>query len=608
MKSDPVLAVRDLSVTLPLARGAELHAVRGVSFTVERGETLCLVGESGCGKSTVALSVCALLAAGAKRSGEIRLFGEDIANASAARMAALRGGQIAMIFQDPMTSLNPAYPIGNQLIEGLLHHEPAVTRKAAVARAIALLETCGITQAAQRLRQYPHQLSGGLRQRVTIAMALMTRPALLLADEPTTALDVTIQAQILELLKRLQREFELALILITHDLRVVREVADRVAVMYAGEIVETAPTAQLFEQPCHPYTRALLSCVPGIDTLPRSRLGQLPGLVPSLVGQLEGCQFRARCSHAVPACSGPVPQRVEGAERYYRCVFNVDALDAQPQAAWIDASFVEQNASPEECVVALELRGVEMIYRLERGLFASHAQLAALRGVDLTITLGSVIGIVGESGCGKTTLSRIMLGMTTPTSGTVRLMGQPIQPLARLTRARWIQPVFQDPYASLNPKQSIEAIIRAPLEVHGIGTAQERGAKVRQIMDACGLPARLRQAYPAQLSGGQRQRVAIASALVMRPKIIVCDEPTSSLDASVQSQILNLLLDLRREFALTYVLISHDLAVIRHMADRIVVMRRGEIVEEGAGPAIFNHPAHPYTRALLAARGLGQAQ
>ncbi len=603
MKPEPVLAVQDLHVTLPVARGAVLQAVRGVSFSVERGETLCLVGESGCGKSTAALSVCGLLPAGAVRSGAIRLFGEDLANASAARMAALRGRQIAMIFQDPLTSLNPAFPIGNQLIEGLLHHEPGVTRKSAVARAIALLATCGIMQPEQRLRQYPHQLSGGMRQRVTIAMALMTRPALLLADEPTTALDVTIQAQILKLLQRLQREFDLALILITHDLAVVRQVANQVAVMYAGEIVERAPAAQLFDQPRHPYTRALLSCVPGIDTVPRSRLGQLPGQVPSLIGRLEGCQFRARCGWGSPACSGPVPLRAEGADRYYRCVFNAEARAADGQVAPTEAAVQERCAPPVDSAAAIELRGVDKTYRLERGPFARHAPFAALRAIDLTIALGSVLGIVGESGCGKTTLSRIMLGMQPPTRGTVSLMGQPIESLARLQRARWIQPVFQDPYASLNPRQSIGSIIRAPLEVHGIGSSQERTAKVRQIMDACGLPARLLHAYPAQLSGGQRQRVAIASALVMRPRIIVCDEPTSSLDASVQSQILNLLLDLRREFALTYVLISHDLAVIRHMADRIVVMRQGEIVEHGPGRAIFSHPEHPYTRALLAARG-----
>jgi peptide/nickel transport system ATP-binding protein len=376
-----------------------------------------------------------------------------------------------------------------------------------------------------------------------------------------------------------------------------------VAVMYAGEIVETSPTAQLFEQPRHPYTRALLSCVPGIDTVPRSRLGYLAGSVPSLIGRLEGCQFRTRCSWAEPACSGPVPLRTEGERRYYRCVFGAEELEADRALAQIEAATDQPGALPDESAVAIELRGVAMIYRLERGLFSSHTSLAALRGIDLTLSLGSVLGIVGESGCGKTTLSRIMLGMTTPTGGTVSLMGQPIQSLARLTRARWIQPVFQDPYASLNPRQSIGAIIRAPLEVHSIGTSQDRAAKVRQIMDACGLPTRLLHAYPAQLSGGQRQRVAIASALVMRPKIIICDEPTSSLDASVQSQILNLLLDLRREFALTYVLISHDLAVIRHMADRIVVMRQGEIVEDGTGTAIFSHPGHPYTRALLAARG-----
>jgi peptide/nickel transport system ATP-binding protein len=590
------MVVNDLRVTLPLAGGEMLHALRGVSFSVAKGETLCLVGESGCGKSTTALSLIDLLAPGAARSGQIRLFDEDIAGASADRMEAIRGRLISMIFQDPMTSLNPAYTIGNQLVEGLLYHDPTVSRGAAFARARSLLSTCGITNASDRMLQFPHQLSGGLRQRVMIGMALMNSPALLLADEPTTALDVTIQAQILQLLKDLQREFALAIILITHDLGIVRRVANNVAVMYAGEIVEAAPVAELFRHPRHPYTRALLSSIPKVDTVPRSRLGYLPGVVPNLVGEVRGCQFRYRCDKAVEACGESIPTRKIAAGGYYRCVLEDGGLDVARTSVAVEA--VRSDSLPGRSP-AIELRDIDMVYRVSQGVFTAKRNFFALRGIDLTVELGGVLGIVGESGCGKTTLSRLMLGLDAPTRGTVHIMGRPIGDIDRVTRARWIQPVFQDPYSSLNPTKTVETIIRLPLDVHCIGSPQDRGAKVREVMDLCGLPLRLARSYPSQLSGGQRQRVAIASALVLTPKIIVCDEPTSSLDASVQSQILNLLNELRREFRLTYVLISHDLAVIRHMADRILVMQKGEIVEQGSSDDVFNHPRHEYTNSLL---------
>ena len=595
----PVLQVADLAVTIPTGAGV-LRPVRDVGLELARGDALCIVGESGSGKSLTALALMNLLPPRARRSARcLRLLGEELAGATEPRMQALRGDRVAMIFQEPMTALNPAYTIGEQMVEGLLYHRTGTTRAEAGRRAVALLETCGIAQARLRLRQYPHQLSGGLRQRVMIAMALMSEPALLIADEPTTALDVTIQAQILALLGRLQREFALAVILITHDLGVVRRFGHRVAVMYAGEIVEMQPTAALFARPMHPYTRALLACSPTAAerARPGGRLGFLPGTPPHLVGDLAGCQFRMRCGLARPECAGNVPEhKLDGG--FYRCTIPPAAAlgEAARSGAQAEAPIAGTAA---ETGIAIELRDIKVDYRVSAGLFAAKRTLQALRGVDLSLRRGEVLGIVGESGCGKSTLARVMLGLERPTAGTARILGRDVDAYERRVLARAIQPVFQDPYSSLNPRKTVETIIRAPLDVHGIGDGAARRAAVRQMMELCGLPARLAPAYPSQLSGGQRQRVAIASALVMKPAIVVCDEPTSALDVSVQSQILNLLQDLRAELGLTYVVISHDLAVIRHLAERIAVMYLGKIVEEGPAAEILSAPRHPYAEMLL---------
>jgi peptide/nickel transport system ATP-binding protein len=601
-RSGDVLDVADLAVAIPVAEGL-LHPVRGVDLAIARGDSLCIVGESGSGKSLTALALMNLLPPRARRSAKaLRLLGEELALAPEQRMQALRGDRMAMIFQEPMTALNPAYTVGEQMVEGLLHHRPGTTRAQAVRRAVELLETCGIAQAKLRLRQYPHQLSGGLRQRVMIAMALMSEPALLIADEPTTALDVTIQAQILALLARLQREFHLAIILITHDLGVVRRFGHRVAVMYAGEIVESQPTEALFRAPLHPYTRALLACSPTAAerARPGGRLGFLPGTPPHLVGALAGCQFRHRCSLAQAECAGPVPIHAL-AEGFYRCTIGPAAARVEATRAVAEALTLRPAAQAD---LAVEIAGAAVGYRVSAGLFAAKRVLHALRGVDLAVRRGEVLGIVGESGCGKSTLARVMLGLERQSAGAVRILGRDVGDYRRRELARAIQPVFQDPYSSLNPRKTVETIIRTPLDVHGLGDGPEgRGAarrtEVRRMMGLCGLPARLARAYPSQLSGGQRQRVAIASALVMRPAIVVCDEPTSALDVSVQSQILNLLMDLRAELGLTYVVISHDLAVIRHLAERIAVMYLGKIVEEGPAADILAAPKHPYAQMLL---------
>ncbi|MBB3182244.1 dipeptide ABC transporter ATP-binding protein [Variovorax sp. Sphag1AA] len=602
--SSTALEVEDLHVTIPLEAGL-LRAVRGVDIHVDSGETLCIVGESGCGKSMTSLALMALLPPHAQRKAKsIRLMGEELANAPDSRMEALRGDRIAMIFQEPMTALNPAYTVGNQLVEGILRHRPDVDHAAATARAVELLETCGIGQARRRMRQYPHQLSGGLRQRVMIAMALMTEPSVLIADEPTTALDATIQAQILDLLAQLQRQFSLAIILITHNFEVVRRIADRVMVMYAGEVVEEGNADQVLARPSHPYTQALLSCVP--TDAPRQageRLGYLPGTVPSLIGELHGCQFRSRCELVSAACAASIPRQAAGNGHDYVCVIapEVMAARADSPSPAVAVSMNDARAVPRGSTKVVEIRDLEVTYSISNGLFARRSSLRALRGVNLSLGAGQALGVVGESGSGKSTLARIMLGLEAPTSGQVLLKGVSTATFGRAERARVVQPIFQDPYSSLNPRRSVASTIRLPLDIHGIGTNAQRDQAVKRMMDLCGLPARTAQSLPSQLSGGQRQRVAIASALVMKPEIVICDEPTSALDVSVQAQILNLLQDLRGELKLSYVVISHDLNVIRYLCDRVAVMYLGAIVEERSTDELFASPSHPYSQMLLAA-------
>jgi len=597
-----LLEIKDLRVEIPMPGGI-LHPVRGVDFTLERGQTLGIVGESGSGKSLTALALMGLAPAQARvRAGALKLDGRDLLGLTQRELARdVRGSRMAMIFQEPMTSLNPVYTIGRQLTETMLLHRSA-TAAEATARAVRLLERVGVTGAAGRLGQYPHQLSGGQRQRVMIAMALMNDPEVLIADEPTTALDVTVQAQILRLLAELQQEFGMALILITHNLGVVSRVADRVAVMYAGEFVETGTTAEVFETPLHPYTRGLLASIPQPGRVePGARLGAIPGIVPSLLGEIQGCAFAARCSHARDACRLALPpQREAGAGRAYRCVM----AEGEARAAASDVGGGLRSGGKGMAAGGsaplLSATGVHCHFNVKRGLFGKTQRLHAVNGVTLAIARGETLAVVGESGCGKTTLARILLGLIVPQEGKVLLDGAPLAGGATRAVARRMQPIFQDPYSSLNPRRTLAEIIRRPLDVHGIGTPQERRRKVDRMMALVGLHGRLTHSYPNQLSGGQRQRAAIARAIIMEPQLVICDEPTSALDVSVQSQILNLLLDLRAELNLTYLLITHDLAVVQHMATRVAVMYLGEIVETGSAREVFAAPRHPYTQALLA--------
>ena len=489
-------------------------------------------------------------------------------------MARLRGNRMAMIFQEPMTSLNPAFTIGSQMAEVLTRHKGG-SRAAALDRAVELMGRVGITAPGMRLGQFPHQLSGGLRQRVMIAMALMCDPELLVADEPTTALDVTVQAQILRLLATLKRELGLSILLITHDLGIVARVADHVSVMYAGEVVERATTAELFRAPQHPYTRGLLSCVPVPGRVQRDKpLGSIPGVVPAIGAGL--CRLRLPLALR--------PRRRDLRARNSAPAGRRRARLSLPARAGLGGAATRMTA-------AIEVENLRCEFRVHTGLMSAEKRVVAVDDVTFSVPAGSVLGIVGESGCGKSTLARLILGLLKPTAGTVLVDGKRLFDLDRKARARLIQPVFQDPFASLNPRRRIKDIVALPLAAQGTFSRGEIERRVAGILERVGLSAAMGERMPAQLSGGQRQRAAIARALVLEPRIVICDEPTSALDVSVQAQILNLLADLRRDLGLTYLFISHNLAVVEHVASEVAVMYLGRIVERNETDALFREPA-----------------
>jgi peptide/nickel transport system ATP-binding protein len=600
----PLLKIENLCVDIPTASGT-VHPIRHVDISVNKGETLGLVGESGCGKSLTALSIMGLLPHQVTRTADTLQFSEDdMLTMSQTELAQrIRGNRIAMIFQEPMTSLNPVYTIGRQLTEVTMLHRD-VTSEAATERAISLLEMVGIPAASSRLAQYPHQFSGGQRQRIMIAMALMNEPELLIADEPTTALDVTIQSQILRLLADLQKELGMALILITHDLGIISRISDRVAVMYAGEIIENGRTEDLFATPRHPYTHGLLECIPEPGRVqPGSHLGSIPGMVPSLIGAINGCAFSSRCDYAEEECRrSPIPVHALPSDQSYRCTIG--------EARWqklfgqqkpVDSSIASSNdaAGLQDAAPLCTVEDVHCRFPVSRGIFSRKQWLGAVNGVSLNLRKGEVLAVVGESGCGKTTLAKILLGLQSVNSGEVFLDGEPIIGIEPIKIAKRVQPIFQDPYSSINPRKTVGQTIRRPLDVHNVGEQGARRRRVEEIMELVGLPRNFYNRFPNQISGGQRQRVAVARAIIMNPDVVICDEPTSALDVSIQSQILNLLLDLREELGLTYLLITHDLSVVQHMATRVAVMYLGRIVELGGTNRIFSDPKHPYTRALL---------
>ena len=597
--NSPELRVEDLSVAVATPAG-RLNAVSGVSFSVDPGETLCLVGESGCGKTLTALSILGLLPANASVSARAITFrGRDLRMLNARALADLRGDRIAMIFQDPMTALNPVYTIGNQLIETYQRHRGDSAR-AAWARAEYLLERCGVSQPGVRLRQYPHELSGGLRQRMMIAMALMCEPTLIIADEPTTALDVTIQAQIMALLKDLQREFGMALVLITHDLGVVAQVADRVAVMYAGEIVETGTVFDVFAEPLHPYTSGLLACVPSGSSRRNPSLGHNS----RTRADHDRCQTRVLVPQPVCLCDcGLARKATASLLKLARRAVDVRCIRSAELSAPTHVTALRDEPRRPEAGRNRRSWSVAVSKRPSRSAASLRKSqpIRAVDGVELDVHRGEVLAIVGESGSGKTTLGRMLLGLMQPSGGSILLNNKPLTELDPRDIARKVQPVFQDPFASLNPRKTVAQIIAFPLSVQGIGSRAERRDRVTEISQRVGLARRLLNSYPIQMSGGQRQRVAIARALVVQPDLVILDEPTSALDVSIQAQILNLLQDLQERLSLTYVFISHDMGVVRYLADRVAVMYRGRIVEMGPVERIFAAPQHEYTKSLLGA-------
>jgi peptide/nickel transport system ATP-binding protein len=619
-----VLEVRDLHAEIRL-RGSTVRAVDGVSLEVAEGETLGLVGESGCGKTMLGNSVIRLLPPGGViTAGQVLLSGRDLVGLSSADMRKVRGGEIGMVFQDPMTSLDPTMPIGRQIAESVQQHK-GVSRKEGLERAAEVLALVGMPRPAERIGDYPHQLSGGLRQRVMIAMALANEPKLLIADEPTTALDVTIQAQILDLIDSLRQRLRMAVILITHDLGVIAERADKTYVMYAGRIVEHASTAGLFGSMRHPYTEALLASIPKVDQDARHPLYSIPGLPPELTGTLTGCRFAPRCRYAEADCreSDPVLAGPDVAHEF-ACfhptttssddLAAVDSLGkAEAAAGGPDAVAappvvtVGNLASPDPgsaVVPLLQLAGVFKEFPVTSGVLQRRTgSVKAVTDVSIEIRPGETFGLVGESGCGKTTIGRMMVALERPTAGRVVFDGHDLSALSskqvRNLRSD-LQLVFQDPYASLDPRMRVGTILREPLAIQGVGTRGEQHKRTEELLDEVGLSQSALDRFPHEFSGGQRQRIGLARALALNPRLIVADEPVSALDVSIRSQILNLMKRLQADHALTYLIISHDLSVVRYMADRIGVMYLGRLVEIGTVADVYERPAHPYTVGLLA--------
>ncbi len=598
VSEDVVLRIEGLSVEFRTSAGT-LRAVDGVDWSVRRGETLALVGESGSGKSVSALSVLGLLPRNSARvaGGRVLFDGRDLLSMSEAEMRRLRGRDIAMVFQDPMTSLNPVLTVGLQLREPLTTHL-GMTHEQADARAVELLDLVGIPDAARRLTQYPHQFSGGMRQRVMIAMALACNPRLLIADEPTTALDVTVQAQILELMKDLSRRLGITLVVITHNLGIVARYADRIAVMYAGRIVEEGPADRVFAAPRHPYTAGLLRSVPRLDRGRESRLATIEGQPPDLRSLPPGCRFAPRCRLRAAACAVEPPVVEDAAGGRVACHF--------PGASSAVVAATPAAVAPpkiDEARPILEVRSVSKIFDgPRRTFFGSPVPIRAVDDVSFTLARGETLGLVGESGSGKTTLGRLVLRLERETSGSIAFDGLD---LASATSAemkdvrRRMQVIFQDPYTSLDPRMTVGATIAEPLVRRLGATNAEAQRRTHELLDQVGLIRDMAARYPHQLSGGQRQRVGIARALAMEPELIVCDEPVSALDVSIQGQIINLLETLQAERGIAYLLIAHDLAVVRHLARRIVVMYLGRVMEIAERDALYAAPMHPYTRAML---------
>ncbi len=599
----PALRVHALNTVLDTPRGV-VRAVDGVDFELRPGECFALVGESGSGKSMTALSIMRLLPeAGRIVGGEVGLDGVDLLGLPEAAMRSVRGRRIAMIFQEPSTALNPVLSVGRQIVEVIERHTDLSPEKAK-RKAIELLRSVGIADAERRFEQYPFELSGGLKQRAMIAGALAVDPEVLIADEPTTALDVTIQAQILELLARLLRERGMALLLITHDLGIVAKMAQRVAVMYAGEIVEVGERESFMRAPQHPYSQKLFAALPS----PRRRAGELAvirGQVPPLTEPFHACRFAERCDQVFDRCRVEAPAMLEARPGHFaRCHLRA----AGPAGPRSEAAHSEQDRKSlsTEGDVLLRVRELQVHFPIRRGLFKrTVGHVKAVDGVSFDLRAGRTLALVGESGSGKTTTGKAMLQLIAPTAGSVRYGDTELTALSRAelrSRRSAMQIIFQDPYGSLDPRMRVLEILLEGMRSLGIGRNDaERGERLIGLLGEVGLPAEALGRYPHEFSGGQRQRIAIARALAVEPRLIVCDEPTSALDVSVQAQILNLLRRLQQRLGIAYLFITHNIAVVEYLAHEVAVMYQGKIVEHGEADRVLGAPAHPYTRELLAA-------
>ena len=595
--SELLLEVRDLKTWFGSSDNP-VRAVDGVSFDINHGETLAVLGESGCGKSITALSIMRLVPepAGKIVAGSIRFNNEELLTRPEVSMRDIRGSQIAMIFQEPMTSLNPVITVGDQIGESLSVHL-GLTGEARRKRVIELLDQVGIPDPERRIKEYPHQLSGGMKQRVMIAIALACEPELLIADEPTTALDVTIQAQILELLKQLQQQRNMSILLITHDLGVVADMADRVAVMYAGQMVEQADSKTFFSRPLHPYSRKLFQSLPSWEKR-RETLSVIQGFVPSLRQDFTGCRFAPRCDFATDECQSTVPHWQKlSVDSGVRCIRYQDALEHEAAPAEL-----EEQSSKEQLPL-LEVNRLKVHFPIQKGVFKrTVGYVKAVDDIDLHIPTGKTVALVGESGCGKTTIGKGILQLIHPTAGSVVFEGSELTTLGRKAlrdKRRDMQIIFQDPFSSMNPRMLVADIVAEGLPERM--NRDQRHAKVAELLEHVGLRAEMKDRYPHEFSGGQRQRIAIARALAVEPKLIICDEPTSALDVSVQAQILNLLKDLQNELNISYLFVTHNISVVAYLADEVAVMYLGRIVEQGSVDDILNRPLHPYTQALLSA-------
>ena len=596
----PLLRIRGLNVEF--RAGGRWHSVvEDVGFDIAPGETVGLVGESGCGKTVSSLAVMGLIpsANGRITSGEVLFQDRDLLHLDTEELRQVRGEEISMVFQEPMTSLNPSFTVGDQISLAVRSHR-SVSKAEARERAAEVLDRAGIPDARRRLDDYPHTFSGGMRQRAMIAMALACEPRLLIADEPTTALDVTVQAQILDLLRSLRDETGMSMLFVTHDLGVVADICDWVVVMYAGQIVETAPTNRLFSRPRHPYTERLLASMPQ-RAVPGQTLPVIPGRVPT-VGQMPiGCRFRNRCSWAEAACGEAVDLVATADDRTVRCRRH-DELDLGSAPPDLEVAGSRPSPAGERLLV---VRGLRKEFPVTTGLLRRvRGRVKAVDGIDLEVSAGETVGLVGESGSGKSTVARLVLRLVDPSGGQVVVNGRDLATAGgravREARAE-MQMVFQDPYSSLDPRMTVGRSVGEPLEIHLGLRGPGRDQRVAGLLKMVGIDPQLAGRFPHEFSGGQRQRIAIARALAVEPKLLVCDEPVSSLDVSTQSQIINLLADLQKNLGLAYLFIAHDLSVVRHISHRIVVMYLGRVVETGPAEEVYRRPTHPYTEALLSA-------